>query len=117
MRRGQERRHRRLRHGASAVVEIVPDPPGPTDFTTQASAIAIDTFIPVAHGPSANAFTSTNVRGPSVPRARNWVSLRVEARSTAPRTQFVGVPVEPEDSSITTPCGGMRPPWQSCSIT
>jgi hypothetical protein len=33
-----------------------------------------------------------------------------------PFTQFVAVPLEPDDSSITASRIGSRPPWQSISI-
>jgi hypothetical protein len=52
---------------------------------------------------------------PSWPRAENWIKRAVEARSTSPRTQFVGAPVDPEDSSITAPNRGIAPPCSRSS--
>src|SRR5258706_10395555 len=86
---------------------------GPTDLTMHRSTNDIDTFIPVAHGPSAKQLSRMNPSSPSVARVEYWIKRRVAARSVAPRTQFVAVPLEPDDSSITASRIGRRPPWHS----
>src|SRR5271165_4001544 len=83
---------------------------GPSDLSTQRSTSDIETFIPVAHGPSAKALSSTKLSSPKVERAEYWINRRVAIRSPPPRTQLVAVPLEPDDSSITAPRSGSRPP-------
>ena len=48
-----------------------PEASGPIDFMMQRSTSDMDTFMPVAHGPSANEFKSTNESPPKVARAEN----------------------------------------------
>src|SRR3954471_6080006 len=81
---------------------------GPMDLTMQRSTNDIDTFIPVAHGPSAKQLRRMKPSSPSVARVEYWIRRRVAARSVAPRTQLVAVPLEPEDSSITASRSGRR---------
>ena len=85
---------------------------GPIDLIIVTSVRLVVTFMPVAQAPSENAF-STNGCFLSVCAVRQkptWRSWRVASRSSGPRTQLVGVPELPDDSSTTTPRRGRRPP-------
>src|SRR5690606_39656398 len=87
---------------------------GPQDLIIVTSVSEADTFMPVAQAPRENAL-STNGFLVSVPAVRakpTWSSCRVAARSSRPRTQLVGVPELPEDSSTTTPRRGSCPSTQ-----
>jgi hypothetical protein len=66
--------------------------------------------MPVAHGPSAKQFNNTKLSSPKVERAEYWIRRRVAVRSALPRTQLLAVPLDPDDSSITAPRSGSRPP-------
>ncbi len=69
------------------------------------------TFMPVAQAPSENAFSTNGCFGRSFAVRENpsCSSCRVACRSSGPRTQLVGVPLDPLDSSTTTPRRGSRP--------
>ena len=70
----------------------------------------IETFIPVAHGPSAKALITKRPSWPNILWSPSCSSRRPSARSSEPRTQLLGSPLVPEDSSTTTPRKGIRPP-------
>ena len=84
---------------------------GPQDLIVETRVSAAVTFIPVAHAPREKALmTNTGRSSLAWRRKPTRRTSRDARRSTGPRTQLVGVPVEPEDSSTTTPRRGSRPP-------
>ena len=79
------------------------------------STTDMETFIPVAHGPSANALITKSGSSPNWWCIATCSACLTSASSAGPRTQFHGFPLVPEDSSITTPLPGIRPPRQRAS--
>lgn len=92
------------------------DTSGPVDLRIAMSTTDMDTFIPVAQGPSAKALTTKSGSRPSWWCIATWSACFTSASSAGPRTQLFGAPLVPDDSSTTTPSGGMRPPRQRSSI-
>ena len=80
------------------------------------STTDIETFIPVAHGPSANALRTKSGSRPNWWWSATCIACFTCFSSCGPRTQFHGVPLVPDDSSTTTPAGGIAPPRQRSSI-
>lgn len=82
------------------------------DFIIVTSVSEVVTFIPVAQAPRENALSTKGcLRSVVAVRAKPTLSSwRVASRSSRPRTQLVGTPELPDDSSTTTPRRGRRPP-------
>src|ERR671918_7338 len=91
---------------------------GPQDLITVRSVRLEVTFMPVAQAPREKALITNGGRSRSSAVRANptWSSSRVARRSDGPRTQLVGVPDEPDDSSTTTPRRGRRPRVQRSVI-
>jgi hypothetical protein len=79
------------------------------------STTDMETFMPVAHGASANALSTNNGSRPNWWRSATWSARLTSRSSSGPRTQLLGDPLVPEDSSMTTPARGMAPPRQRSS--
>ena len=74
------------------------------------------TIMPVAQAPSTNALMAKIGSRPNSAENASCRSCFVSVRSSQPRTQLVGVPVLPEDSSTVTPLVGSAPPQQRSSM-
>src|SRR5918993_1746891 len=88
----------------------------PVDFMMQSSPSDWLTIIPVAQAPSTKALIAKIFSRPNAPAYDRCRSSFVSIRSPHPRTQFVGEPVLPEDSSTVTPLDGREPPLHRSSI-
>src|SRR6056300_492447 len=90
---------------------------GPNDFKRENGTQLMVTFTPVAHGPNANAFTIKAGSLPNNVSNPNRIIFAFRLRSVLPRTQFVAVPLEPEDSSKMILRSGICPSKQRLSIS
>ena len=88
----------------------------PVDFMMQSSPSDWLTIMPVAQAPSTNALMAKIGSRPNSAENDSCRSCFVSIRSSQPRTQLVGVPVLPEDSSTVTPRVGSAPPQQRSSM-
>ena len=67
--------------------------------------------MPVAQGPSAKALTkNSGFLWSTTMRSESCMTRASACRSSGPRTQLVGLPVEPDDWSMTAPRKGILPP-------
>ena len=107
-------RRRVLRSNAFMVEKIVRV--GSGDFMMQSSPIAWLTTMPVAQAPSTKALMAKIGSRPNAAPNASCRSFFVSIRSSQPRTQLVGVPVLPEDSSTVTPRVGSEPPQHRSSM-
>ena len=82
---------------------------------TQSSPSDWLTIMPVAQAPSTNALMTKIGSRPNAAENASCRSCFVSVRSSQPRTQLVGAPVLPEDSSTVTPLVGSEPPQQRSS--
>src|SRR3954468_6791870 len=87
----------------------------PVDFMMQSSPSDWLTIMPVAQAPSTKALIAKTGSRPNAAENDRCRSSFVSIRSSQPRTQFVGEPVLPEDSSTVTPRDGREPPQQRSS--
>src|SRR5687767_13211484 len=79
----------------------------PVDFMMQSWPSDWLTIMPVAQAPSTKALIAKIGSRPNAAENDRCRSSFVSIRSSQPRTQFVGAPVLPEDSSTVTPLKGM----------
>ena len=88
----------------------------PVDFMMHSSPSDWLTTMPVAQAPSTKALIAKSGSRPNAVENARCRSSLVSVRSSQPRTQFVGAPVLPEDSSTVTPRDGREPPQQRSSM-
>src|SRR3954451_22314863 len=88
----------------------------PVDFMMQSSPSDWLTIMPVAQAPSTKALIAKIGFRPKAAEKDRCRSSFVCIRSSQPRTQFVGAPVLPDDSSMVTPLDGRVPPRQRSSM-
>src|SRR5918997_627040 len=88
----------------------------PVDFRMHSSPSDWLTIMPVAQAPRTKALIAKIGSRPNAAEYDRCRSSCVSILSSQPRTQFVGAPVLPEDSSMVTPRGGREPPQQRSSM-
>src|SRR3712207_6555157 len=87
----------------------------PVDFRMHSSPSDWLTTMPGAQAPRTKALIAKIGSRPNAAEYDTCRSSLVSIRSSQPRTQFVGAPVLPEDSSTVTPLVGRTPPRQRSS--